>query len=241
MKLRLILSFIVLSTFTLLHAQDEEVDSAAIMGLFNTLFDPNAVEVLPEYRFDHGIHYKATKVDFMDAVENEEYDLYFRADAPYIGMATVREEEGKRADLFVAFDHVAKSMATFVSADTVRACMRMKMPEFGKEKKGPKFKKTGRQRNIAGMETVEWLAEEDGEETRLWVAESTVGDMGAIFHAFGDLHGKGSIERGEFGEGMVLAGSVKRKDADKPHYEFEATEVRLNAPFVFRNEGYQMM
>lgn len=245
MNLRLLLLSLVLPAFTLLPAQDEEpeLDSAAIMGLFTKLFDPGAVEVLPEYRFDHSIHYTSVSVDWLDETKNEEYDLHFTAGGTHIGVRQQdrRSPNGKAADMFVVYDLAAKTLASFMNADTMKVCMRMKMPEAGSDKPGSTFKKSGKTRTIAGLMANEWVAKDEHEETHLWIAESTVGDLGAVFHAFGDLHGKGSIERGDFGNGIVLAGSVKRKDADKPHYEFEATEVRLNTSFIFKNEGYQMM
>lgn len=238
--LRALFLLLMLCPFVPAKAQDEEeLDSAALMNALMEMFNSDAVTVKAEYVFGHNVHYKSGKTTW-EGEEKEEFDLYFSSGSQEIAMAQVIEKDGETGNLFAVFDLSTNAMASFIEVDTMKMCMRMKLPDTGDKGPGPVFTRSGKSKRIAGHEAFEWTATDDGEEVRLWIAESTVGDLGPVFSAFGDLHGQGGIQRGEYGGGLVLAGSSRKTEGTKPHFTFEATKVELNKPFTFKSEGYQL-
>lgn len=246
MRFRTFLLLLLLLAFpsTALRAQtgaEKSTDSLAMaMEAFAKMMEMNTLEVKPTYTFEHNVRYIAEKVKWGEK-ETEDMVLYFNASSAQIAASQKVEEEGHHTELFMVFDLDSLVMVNFMRTDTMSICMPMRLPDFGGKKadKVKPFKATGKERTIAGMKSREWLSEDEHEETRFWIAESSVGDLSKVYKAFGKLHGKPALLHGDHASGLVLAGIFKRKDADAPYYSFEATEVKLNTPFTFSSEGYR--
>ncbi|MBS1581666.1 MAG: hypothetical protein JST66_05630 [Bacteroidetes bacterium] len=224
-----------------LAAQEEQpADSAAIMNAIMGLFNSDAVKVEPTYAFQHRIAYDLEKTDPFGEHANEPFTFYFSTTSPVIGMYQEYKNEERPGELFLVFDPATRGTASFVHADTLKVCIRMTMPTFGDRSAAAVFKPTDREREIAGLKAREWMSTSEEEEVHLWIAESRVGDVQGAFHAFGKVHGKPALGTGAFGNGLVLAGSFIRAGEGAPYYAFDAREVQLDAPFVFRSEGYRM-
>jgi hypothetical protein len=199
---------------------------------------PHGEEVVikPTYAFQHQVTYKSEEHKWDGEEKKEEFDMHFSNGSSEIAMGMDMEEKEVKGRLLMVFDLSTMGMANFITTDTMKACMRMRIP--GKE---DVFKTTGKKRTIAGREAKEWLSTGDGDEVRLWIAEAGDADLTEAFKAFGKVNGKPALYEGEFGKGLVLAGSFTRNDEKKPFYTFEATNVKLDTPFTFKSEGYQVV
>lgn len=236
----LVILFSLIAAAPLAAQEEQHVDSAALMNAIMGLFNSNAVKVEPAYTFQHRIAYDLEKTDVLGERENGSFTFYFSGTSPVIGMHQEYAEEERPGELFLVFDPATRGTASFVHADTLKVCMRMTVPTSGDRSSPTVFKPTDRERAIAGLKAREWISTSDAEEVHLWIAESPVGDVQGAFHAFGKVHGKPALGDGGFGNGLVLAGRFIRTGEQAPYYTFDAREVKLDTPFVFRSEGYRM-
>lgn len=233
-----LLSIWLLFTSTTLFAQDSTDSLRVVTESLRTMFDTKDIAVLPSYTFQHQVHYTSFKISWKGE-QNEAFDLLFNTGSGIIGMRTQREQEGRKMDMLMVFDHPALTTVNFVHSDTLNVAMRMRIPDPSKSKEQGvvNFKKTKEQRTIAGQRATKWTAENGNEDIELWVAPVAV-DVAPVFRAWGKLHGQPEVTRGDFESGLVLAGSMKYKEGEKAHFTFEATEVKLDTPHNFSSEGY---
>jgi hypothetical protein len=216
-----------------------KADSLQMMNdAIKTMFDTEGIEVKPSYTFQHRVRYNTLKTGWKGE-KRETIDLLFTDGSGVIGMKTRVEEEGRSADLLMVFDHTERTSLTFMHTDTLDMCMRMRIPDPFKETAPRKvhYMKTKKKRKIAGKEAYQWTAETDMETIELWIAPNQ-GDLAPVWKAWGKMQGQRSVGDGDFEQGLLLAGSLKKKDGEKPYAEFEALEVKLNEPYTFSSEGY---
>jgi len=222
----------------LLHAQTK-ADSLQMMNdAIKTMFDTEGIEVKPSYSFQHRVRYNNFKTGWKGE-KRETIELLFTDGSGVIGMRTQVEEEGRTADLLMVFDHPGLTSLTFMHTDTLDMCMRMRIPDpfKGSEPRTVDYKRTKKKRTIAGMQAHQWTAETDKETIELWIAPLQ-NDLAPVWKAWGKMHGQRSVGDGDFEQGLLLAGSLKKKEGEKPYAEFEALEVKLNEPYTFSSEGY---
>ncbi len=233
-----LLSICVLLAGSTLFAQEKTDSLRVVTESLRTMFDTKDIPVLPSYTFQHRVHYTSFKISWKGE-QNEAFDLLFNTGSGIIGMRTQREEEGRKMDMLLVFDHPALTSVSFVHSDTLNVAMRMRIPDptKGKAPGVVNFKKTKEQRTIAGQQATKWTAEDGNELIELWVAPVAM-DVAPVFKAWGKLHGQSEVTKGDFESGLVLAGSMKYKDGEKAHFTFEATEVKLDTPYTFSTEGY---
>jgi hypothetical protein len=216
-----------------------KADSLQMMNdAIKTMFDTEGIEVKPSYTFQHRVRYNTLKTGWKGE-KRETIDLLFTDGSGVIGMKARVEEEGRSADLLMVFDHTERTSLTFMHTDTLDMCMRMRIPEPFKETatRTVHYTKTKKKRKIAGMEAYQWTAETDKETIELWIAPMQ-NDLAPVWKAWGKMQGQRSVGDGDFEQGLLLAGSLKKKDGEKPYAAFEATEVKLNEPYTFSSEGY---
>lgn len=224
----------------LLAQGNAAIDSVALMNAMMELFNSDAVKVEPAYDFQHQVSYISAQTSLLGEEKKEAFTIHFSTGSSVIGIFQDMTEHKTPGQMFVVFDAGRMTTASFITTDTMRMCMRMKIPDLGEEEKQTRFKASGMERDIAGLKAKEWVAKSKKDETHLWIADSEVGDLGVVFKAFGKINGKPALGEGEYGNGLVLAGTFLRAGETAPFYSFEAQEVKLNTPYGFSSEGYRM-
>lgn len=217
----------------------EGIDSVALLNAMMELFNSEAVKVEPVYAFQHQVSYTSEQTSPLGDERKEAFTIHFSTGSQVIGILQDMSHHGTPGQMFVVFDAQQMTTASFIKTDTMQLCMRMKIPDMGGEGRQVRFKASGKERGIAGMQAKEWVSEGKEDGTHLWIADSEVGDLGGVFKAFGKINGKPSLGAGAYGNGLVLAGTFTRTGEEAPFYSFEAQQVKLNTPFVFSSEGYR--
>src|SRR5262245_39797745 len=120
--------------------EEEEIDSAALMNAMMQLFGGEEVTIKPTYTFQHQVTYKSEDHKWDGEVKKEEFDMHFSNGSSEIAMGMDMEEKEVKGRLLMVFDLSTMGMANFITTDTMKACMRMRIPGKGDddgEKQGP--------------------------------------------------------------------------------------------------------